>query len=94
MLKVASFVLDCDRQASLKIPQTLCKRGAVTLAIAVLILFFILSNDLGRGGTNTLPFSFQLAHFHFKRTSTLTRLAPSRYVMARQKVTFISNSSF
>ena len=72
MLNVTFFVLDCDRQTSLKIPQTICKRGAVALAIAVFILSFISSNDSGIGGTNTLLFTFQLANFHFKITSTLT----------------------
>ena len=55
-----------------RFPQTLYKRGVVTLAIANLIQSFISSNDSGIGGTNTLLFTFQLANFHFKMTSTLT----------------------
>ena len=74
MLKLMSFVIDCDHQASLKIPPNSLQKESsdMTLAIAVFILSFISSNDSGIGGTNTLLFTFQLANFHFKMTSTLT----------------------
>ena len=74
MLKPTSFFIDCDDQASLKCPPNSLQKGsiAVTLTIAVFILLFIQSNDSGIGGTNTMPFTFQLANFHFKITSTLS----------------------
>ena len=72
MLKLTSFVIDFDHQASLKISPNSLQKGRVTLVFAVFILSFISSNDSGIGGTNTLLFSFQQANFHFKITSTLT----------------------
>ena len=58
--------------------QNSLQKGSSDTGNCCSILSFISSNDSGRGCTNTMPLTFQLANFHFKRTSTLTRLAPSR----------------